>query len=87
MSTGYHNIFGEERLQPSLFQTGGLVSTVAADWVFGTTGGSFVGVLRRWTGAAWVKAKLKTYLSGTWQEKPLKVWTGTTWGLIDTTGV
>jgi hypothetical protein len=48
---------------------------------------SYYGILRRWTGAAWVKAILRTYLAGSWQNKPLYVWTGSAWGLVDTTGV
>lgn len=49
--------------------------------------GDYFGILKRWTGAAWTKAKLKTYLGGSFQEKPLKWWNGSGWKLIDTTGV
>jgi len=36
MTHGYKNIFGEERIGTALFQTGGTVDAVAADWFFGT---------------------------------------------------
>jgi hypothetical protein len=53
-----------------------------------TTGGvTYYGILKRWTGATWVKEPLKTYLSGSWQTKPLYRWDGSAWKLIDTTGV
>ena len=44
-------------------------------------------VLKRWNGAQWVKALLKTYLAGTWQNKPMKVWTGSQWRDVDVSGV
>lgn len=54
-----------------------------------TAGGgpTYYGILKRWTGAAWVKEPLQTYLGGSWQSKPLKRWSGASWLLIDTTGV
>ncbi len=44
-------------------------------------------VLKRWNGAAWVKALLKTYLAGTWQNKPMKVWFNGQWRNVDVSGV
>jgi len=72
-----------------LFQTGTAVfDAILTDWFFGISGGTtYFGILKRWTGAAWVKAKLKTYLAGSWQTKPLKRWDGSAWKLVDTTGV
>jgi hypothetical protein len=52
-----------------------------------TGGATYYGIFKRWTGAAWVKEPLKTFLSGSWQSKPLKRWSGAAWLLIDTTGV
>jgi hypothetical protein len=43
----------------------------------------FFGVLKVWTGSAWIKKSLKVFL-GTWQSKPLTRWDGTGWKLIDT---
>ncbi len=48
--------------------------------IFGT------GILKRWTGAAWVKALLKIYTGGSWTAKPMKRWNGSSWVAIDTTG-
>lgn len=48
---------------------------------------TYYGILKRWTGSAWVKEPLKTYLAGTWQSKPLKRWNGSAWVTVDTTGV
>jgi len=45
------------------------------------------GVLKCWTGTAWVKEPIKTWLAGSWQSKPLKRWTGTEWVQVDTTGI
>jgi hypothetical protein len=64
------------------------------DWIFDirsaiSIGGgvTYYGVLKRWTGLAWIKEPLKTYLAGSWQTKPLYRWDGAEWKLIDTTGV
>jgi hypothetical protein len=45
----------------------------------------YYGVLEYWTGAAWAKGLLKTYLAGSWQAKNLKRWDGTQWLLINST--
>jgi hypothetical protein len=50
-------------------------------------GPTYYGILKRWTGAAWVKELLKVYLAGSWQTKPLKFWDGSQWRLVDTTGI
>jgi hypothetical protein len=50
-------------------------------------GGSYYGILKRWTGAAWVKAKLMRYNGATWVAAALKKWSGAAWQLVDTTGV
>ena len=50
-------------------------------------GPTYYGILKRWTGAVWVKEPLKTWLAGSWQSKALKWWSGTEWKLIDTTGI
>jgi hypothetical protein len=47
----------------------------------------YFGILKRWTGAAWVKAKLMVYEGGVWVAKSLKLWDGIQWEDIDTTGV
>ena len=44
-------------------------------------------ILKRWTGAAWVKEPLKVYVGGSWQTKPLKVYKSGSWQTVDTTGV
>lgn len=54
-------------------------------WEAGT-GPVYYGVLKRWTGAAWVPEPLKTWLGGTWQAKPLKRRDGSQWLLVNTTG-
>lgn len=51
------------------------------------SGTVYFGILKRWTGLAWVKAKLQYYNGASWVSKPLKRWTGTEWKLVDTTGV
>lgn len=50
-------------------------------------GPSYDGILKRYSGAAWVKEPLETFLAESWQEKPLKRWNGAAWVLVDTTGV
>ena len=44
------------------------------------------GILKRWNGSSWVKALLKVYLSGSWQVKTLRRWTGTEWLAIESSG-
>jgi hypothetical protein len=46
----------------------------------------YFGILKRWTGAIWTKAKLKFYNGSSFVEKPLKYWDGSEWKLADTTG-
>lgn len=43
---------------------------------------AFYGVLKYWTGSAWVKKPIKTYTSS-FVSKPLKAWSGSAWELID----
>ncbi len=88
MTHGYRNIFGEERIQTALFETGtgNVVKIILTDWFFGTTS-IYYGILKRWTGAAWVKSKLKVWNSSQWVNGKLKFWSGTEWKLIDTTGI
>lgn len=74
------------RLNLSHLVSKGGASHLVADDFFETSAVTYAGILRRWTGSAWVKAQLKTYLAGSWQDKPLYVWTGSTWGLVDTGG-
>jgi len=64
-----------------------LPAIVAASY-FDAAGGAptYFGILRRWTGSAWAKAKLMAY-AGSWTAKPLKRWDGSQWRLVDTTGV
>lgn len=52
-----------------------------------SAGTTYYGILKRYTGATWVKETLKTWLAGLWQSKPLKRWNGVSWLLVDTTGV
>lgn len=61
---------------------------IVASSYFDAAGGdpSYFGILKRWNGASWVKAKLMVY-TGSFVAKPLKRWTGSAWVAIDTTGV
>jgi len=49
--------------------------------------GAFFGVLRRWTGSAWVKAKLMRYNGASWVPAILKWWDGAQWKEADATGI
>jgi hypothetical protein len=70
-----------------LVATGGAASTVAVAGFFDDGGApTYYGILKRWTGAAWTKAKLMVYSGGSWVAKPLKRWTGSSWVEVDTTG-
>lgn len=61
--------------------------TMWNDWFFPSgSAPTYFGILKRWTGASWIKEPLKVYL-GSFVSKPLKRWNGTEWKLIDTTGV
>ena len=89
MANGFRNILGEERIETWLFQIGNtILDAILNDWFFGVASGvTYFGVLKRWTGVAWVKEPLKTYLAGSFQSKPLKRWNGSEWKLIDTAGI
>lgn len=47
----------------------------------------FFGILKRWTGATWIKAKLMVRVGGTWVSKTVKRWTGSEWKEIDAGGI
>lgn len=47
---------------------------------------SYSGVLKRWSGSAWVRAKMKRQSGSFIQVTTLKRWNGTAFVLIDTTG-
>ena len=47
---------------------------------------SYFGILKRWAGASWVKAKLMVRLGGQWVAKSLKRWNGSQWLKIDIAG-
>jgi hypothetical protein len=66
----------------------GGASQLVADDFFEPSGGppTYYGILKRWTGAAWTKAKLMVYSGGTWVAKPLKRWTGSSWVEVDASG-
>ena len=48
---------------------------------------AYFGILKRWNGSAWVKAKLKRYNGSTFENATLKLWNGSAWGGVDTTGI
>lgn len=54
-------------------------------WEF--VAGGYSGVLKRWTGASWIKEPLKRWTGAAWVPAVLKRWTGTEWVQVDTTGV
>jgi len=47
---------------------------------------SFVAVLKRWNGVAWVPACLKRYNGSEWVLATLRVYKDGDWGLVDTSG-
>lgn len=71
----------------NLISYGGASSQVANEFFEAGGGPTYYGILKRWTGAAWVKSKLKVWLGGSWIEKALKRWDGSEWRPVDTTGV
>jgi len=66
---------------------GGISQLVADDFFEASAGPTYYGILKRWTGAAWVKAALKRWTGATWVAATLKRWTGTEWVLVDATGL
>lgn len=43
-------------------------------------------VMYRWDGSQWVRAKLKTFIGGSWQLKPVKVYLNGIWEDVDASG-
>jgi len=70
-----------------MIDKGGVSQLVADDFFETGTGPTYDGVLRRWNGASWVKAKLRRWTGAVWADAVLKFWDGSQWGLVDTTGV
>jgi hypothetical protein len=48
---------------------------------------AYDGILKRWNGSSWVKAKLENYNGAAFVSKPLKFYDGVSWKTVDTTGV
>jgi hypothetical protein len=71
----------------SLVSRGGVSQLVADDFFEAGTGPTYYGILKRWTGASWVKEPLKRWTGAAWVAATLKRWTGSAWVLVDTTGV
>jgi len=62
------------------------ISVMTFSEYFDAMGGG-EGVLKRWNGAAWVKAKLLNRTSGAaWESRPISRWTGTGWTDVDGLG-
>jgi hypothetical protein len=59
--------------------------TITAEY-FEAASVTYYGILKRWTGTAWINAKLKTYIGSLFVAKPLRRWDGTSWKLVDTSG-
>jgi hypothetical protein len=87
MTHGLRIVNNGQRYQGNLLgDPNPIVRDVLTDWYFGvSTPSQYFGILKRWTGSTWAKAKLMTY-NGMWQAKKLKRWNGTEWKEVDTTG-
>jgi hypothetical protein len=46
----------------------------------------YFGILKRWSGSEWVKAKLKCWINDSWIDVTLRYWDGMDWLIVDTTG-
>ena len=46
----------------------------------------YLGILKRWTGAAWVKTKIQARVGEAWVEPALKYYDGADWLDVDNTG-
>jgi hypothetical protein len=68
-------------------QRPGQNTNVIANTFFEATTTTYAGILKRWTGSAWVKEPLKRYNGSSWVTAVLKVYKNSTFGLVDTTGV
>jgi hypothetical protein len=66
---------------------GGASQLVADDFFEASAGPTYFGILKRWTGAAWIKEPLKRWTGSAWIAATLKRWTGTAWVTVDATGV
>jgi hypothetical protein len=60
--------------------------TMMNDWFFGSTPLVYFGILKRWNGDGWIKAKLMVN-TGSFVAKKLKRWDGSNWKEVDSTGV
>jgi len=102
LAAQYRNLSGQDNSTALAYYIQGTVGvipavsqtqlTLGADNTFGRTFNfyeiaSSPGILKRWNGSAWVKAKLKNYNGSTFEQKKLKRWDGATWIEVDITGV
>lgn len=57
-----------------------------AEQVFDVSQIAYFGVLKRWNGSSWVKAKMKTWNGIQFVEKPMKYFDGVEFRLVNTSG-
>jgi hypothetical protein len=48
---------------------------------------TYFGILKRWTGAVWIKEPDMRWSGAAWVSAVTKRWTGVAWVTVDTTGV
>ena len=58
----------------------------SVDFELGSAAHVYYGVLKRWTGSFWTKAKLMAWTGAAWAEKKLNRWDGSAWVEVDSTG-
>jgi hypothetical protein len=63
-------------------RNGNAVPEIVRYLYFGTSI-NYGGILKRWTGSIWAKAKLMTYKNGGWVNNSLKIFKAGTWQYID----
>jgi hypothetical protein len=56
----------------------------SVDFELESSPGGYFGILKCWTGAAWVAKTLKVWSGAAWAAKPLKRWDGSSWKLVQT---
>jgi hypothetical protein len=70
------------RIPAGRISSGDIVFNNIAKGFWETSGITYYGTLKRWTGSQWLNTLMKVF-TNTWQAKPLKRWDGTEWKLIN----
>jgi hypothetical protein len=87
MSVSYFRLFPKSFKLDIKNLYDGIAARTWAEQYFDTQSTTYYGVLKRWNGSSWVKAKMSNFNGVSFVPSVLKFYDGSSFKLIDTTGI